>query len=138
MYRFWLAVPLLTIALLSGGNAKDDYKKHPVIVAQKAFLQVTGSMTPDLFTPAEDGDFRIDIYENQQPGTGVGPTMGLIWTDEFGTQNSLGVGSEGNGVENEGGVFFVHSLAGFPIQLSILDFGVSPPTVNVRVTVERL
>lgn len=132
---------LLAVAFLTAVKSNDDdgiNPHHPVIVAEKDVLQVTGTLTQDLFTPTQDGNFRIDAYLNQQPLSGSGPALLLFWTDEFGTQQtSVGINtlSGATGVEASGGQIFVHALAGHPIQLETLG---PPSPYNIHITVERM
>lgn len=143
MYKsLCIVVLLLAVASLSAVEANDDGKSHhPVIVAQRAFLQATGPFTQDLFTPEQDGDFRIEVYENQQASS-FGPIMQVIWTDELGTQEMLSgfpilvAGTAGQ--KSSGGQIFVHALAGNPIQLTTSVNLAGQPPYNIRVTVERM
>lgn len=89
-----------------------------IIVAKQSFLGVTASISETtIFTPASEGDFRVNIYcENHDVGSHASLGVALNWTDNVAAQTfgTLTAPSEGYAQAS----VVIHSASGDAIQIS--------------------
>jgi hypothetical protein len=122
--------------------------KSAVIVQDISFENQTSLLPPtELYTPKNDGLFRVSVYTEQM----TGPTNGtfvcpsLINTDDSGvTQTRTGTGwieCASQYANPSGGiVFVVRSKANTPLSLTTVPYGLLPSgaSYSVYITIERL
>lgn len=99
----------------------------PTVVAKNSYINSTSSTgTVDLFTPSEDGDYLITIYEAAGNGGGFAGDFHIYWTDDY-RLNTVDLFSPScctavNFVQT------VHATSGNPIQFK---FDYSCPSCSV-------
>ena len=96
----------------------------PVIVAKQTFADNTGGLSETLFTPTDNGTFRVSLYVEVFDVDGNSAVFAsLTWTDDGGAKPVPGVdpplGADASASSYGQGVFVVHNLANDPISLHV-------------------
>lgn len=118
----------------------------PIIVAKQSYLAQTASLpTTTVFTPTEDGEYRLAYYQTvSTPGAGLTGSLAfhVAWTDEY-HANAMSWGATGAlqayGVSLAGGMMAVlHAVAGQPIEFTATWSSTDPSqTYDLFVTVVK-
>lgn len=103
----------------------------PMIIAKQSWLNQTASLSATtVFTPSEDGDYRVNVYMTADTSSPPGWSPTLYWTDEYGSREE--------GLQDTGPfasyVVIIHAVSGQPIQVSV-GGGSNPPQYDLFVTV---
>ena len=155
MYKALCAAALLmaTFALTSGSKPADAAATglpSPVIVSRMTFKNVTTEIpTTTIFTPQQDGLFRLSLYDVETtPGSGSW-TFFFNWTDDAGAEsgNSFVLAADGTPPQAYGGagsgipgsVMVFRGKSGTPVTFfTFLAGGNDGGTYSLYLTVERL
>jgi len=71
---------VLVIAVL----AENPHRSFPLVVAKQSLVNQTlqgGTINPALFTPVEDGTYRVSAYWTNNGGSSCGIAPRFTWTD---------------------------------------------------------